>query len=99
LPDVYLDESGRPGTLWLNPAAFGLPAVGTLGNLGRSTLKLPLAWQFDVSLARVFRVRENQSMEFRAEAYNVLNSFRTGAISTDLSSGAAGHPHQTLSVQ
>ena len=90
LSDVYLDKSGRPGTLWLNPAAFGLPAVGTLGNLGRSTLKLPLAWQFDVSLARVFRVRENQSMEFRAEAYNVLNSFRTGAISTDLSSAQFG---------
>jgi hypothetical protein len=87
---VYRDKSGRPGTQWLNPAAFGLPALGTLGNLGRATLRLPTAWQFDVALARVFRFRESQSLEFRAEAYNVLNSFRPGAINTNLASSQFG---------
>jgi len=91
LPDaVYLDKSGRPETPWLNPAAFGVPALGTLGNLGRATLSLPTAWQFDVALARLFRFRETQSLEFRAEAYNVLNSFRPGAINTNLSSSQFG---------
>ena len=75
---VYLDKSGRPGTQYLNPAAFGSPAPGALGNLGRVTLSLPLTWQFDVALARSFRVREEHSIEFRAEAFNVLNSFRAG---------------------
>jgi hypothetical protein len=75
---VYLDTSGRPGSQWLNPAAFGLPSVGTLGNLGRNTLRLPMDWQFNAALSRVFRVRESQSLEFRAEAFNVLNSFRPG---------------------
>src|SRR2546422_6529718 len=37
-----------------------------------------LTWQFDVALARSFRVREEHSIEFRAEAFNVLNSFRAG---------------------
>jgi hypothetical protein len=90
LADVYLDTSGRPGTLYLNPAAFGLPALGTLGNMGRATLKLQTSWQFDVALARTFRFKESQSMEFRAEAYNVLNSFRPGAINTNLSSSQFG---------
>jgi hypothetical protein len=90
MEDVYLDKSGRPGTQYLNPAAFGLPAVGTLGNMGRTTLVLPVSWQFDLSLARLFRIRENQNIEFRAEAYNVLNSFRTGAIETNLSSAQFG---------
>jgi hypothetical protein len=85
LPDgIYLDKSGRPDTQWLNPAAFASPAVGTLGNMGRVNLRVPTAWQFDMSLSRVFRFRESQSVEFRAEAYNVLNSFRAGVIDTNL---------------
>jgi hypothetical protein len=85
LPDkVILDSSGRPNTQWLNPAAFASPALGTLGNLGRVTLRLPRTWQFDMALSRTFRVRESQSVEFRAEAYNVMNSFRPGVIDTNL---------------
>src|SRR5882672_7250915 len=93
---VYLDKSGRPNTQYLNPAAFGSPAPGTLGNLGRVTLSLPLFWQFDVALARTFRVRESQSFEFRAEAFNVLNSFRPGTagggpvVDTNLTSAQFG---------
>ena len=93
---VYLDKSGRPNTQYLNPAAFGSPAPGTLGNLGRVTLSLPLYWQFDVALARTFRIRESQSFEFRAEAFNVLNSFRPGTpgggavVDTNLTSAQFG---------
>jgi hypothetical protein len=74
---VYLDKPG-PGAHYLNPAAFGVPALGTIGNLGRATLRLPLNWQFDMALTRAFKVRESQSVEIRAEAFNVLNSFRPG---------------------
>ena len=97
---VYLDKSGRANTQYLNPAAFGSPAPGTLGNLGRVTLSLPLTWQFDVALARTFHIRESQSFEFRAEAFNVLNSFRPGVppgapntvqvVDTNLTSGQFG---------
>ncbi len=83
---VYLDTSGRPGTQWLNPAAFGQPALGTLGNLGRNAIEVPMTWQLDVGLSRVFNVRETQRMEFRVEAYNVINAFRPGTIDTNLSS-------------
>ncbi len=93
---VYLDTSGRPGTQYLNPAAFGIPALGTLGNLGRATLRLPPTWQFDVALSRVFRLHETQSIEFRTEAFNVLNSFRTGAIDTNLASAQFGRIRNAL---
>ena len=97
LPDnMYVNKSARPGTQYLNPAAFGQPALGTLGNAGRVILQLPLTWQFDVALARTFRIREAQTMEFRAEAFNILNSFRTGAISTDLSSAQFGRIRNAL---
>jgi len=45
---------------------------------------VPAVWQFDLAAARTFRFRESQSLEFRAEAYNVLNSFRPGVIDTNL---------------
>jgi hypothetical protein len=97
LPDaVYLEKSGRPNSQWLNPAAFALPPVGTLGNMGRANLRLPTYWQFDVALARVFRVREGQTVEFRAEAYNVLNSFRPGEISADFTSSQFGKIRNAL---
>ena len=80
----------------LNPAAFAQPALGTLGSLGRTNLKVPYSWQFDMALARIFRFREVQSLEFRAEAYNVLNSFRTGAIDTNLSSAQFGKIRNAL---
>lgn len=34
--------------------------------------------KFDVALTRAFRIRESQSMEFRAEAFNVANHVNLG---------------------
>jgi hypothetical protein len=96
LANVYLDTSGRPGTQYLNPAAFAIPALGTLGNAGRVILKLPTSWQFDLGLARVFRFRETQSLEFRAEAFNVTNSFRPGIIDVFLRSANFGRIRNAL---
>jgi hypothetical protein len=88
--DVYVDKSARPMTQFFNPAAFAQPAPGTLGNLGRGSLRGPSNWSFDMALSRTFRVGERQRMEVRAEAYNVTNSFRalfatTGASLNGLS--------------
>jgi len=89
---VYLQKAG-PSAQYLNPAAFGLPALGTLGNVGRATLRMPLNWQFDVALTRAFHVRETQTVEIRAEAFNLLNSFRvatTTPFATNLNSAQFG---------
>ncbi len=69
-------------TNYLNPAAFALPALGSLGNMRPYNIAGPGTWQFDVALSRVFKVRETQRMEVRAEAYNVTNSFRPGVVGT-----------------
>jgi hypothetical protein len=76
--------SSRPGQHYLNPAAFELPALGTLGNVGRNSLVGPASWDFDIALSRVFRYREGHSFEFRAEAYNVTNSFRPASPNTQI---------------
>jgi hypothetical protein len=78
LLNPYGDTSGRPLSNFLDPQAFAIPALGALGNHGRNSVRGPRNWDFDVALSRVFRFKESQRLEFRAEAYNVTNSFRPG---------------------
>lgn len=65
--------AGVPAGLYFNPAAFSRPAPGTFGNLGRNTVEGRSAQQLDFSVLKVFRFSERQSLQFRAEAFNVLN--------------------------
>jgi hypothetical protein len=92
LTNPYGDQSGRPYTLYLNRAAFALPDIGTTGNVGRNSLTGPGIWSFDVGLSRAFRFRESQRLEVRAEAYNVLNSFRPGCPSGTTGAASGGCP-------
>jgi hypothetical protein len=75
---------------WINPKAFALPAVGTLSGMGRSNVPGPMFWQFDLGLSRIFAVRERQSVELRAEAFNLTNSFRAGIPPPSLAAGGSG---------
>ncbi len=52
------------------------PALGTYGNIGPRNIKGIGTWDLDVALARTFQLGETQQLEFRAEAYNLTNSFR-----------------------
>jgi hypothetical protein len=72
LANPYGDRT--PGNFF-NSAAFAQPAFGTFGNSGMGNVKGPGLWQFDLSLTKTFQVREMQKVEFRAEAFNVLNKF------------------------
>jgi Carboxypeptidase regulatory-like domain len=81
-PNVFAANRGAacanasPCVTYLNIAAFAQPTVGTLGNLGVLNVAGPGFWQFDVALSRAFAVTERQKLEFRAEAFNVLNGVR-----------------------
>src|SRR5207237_4397239 len=69
---------------YVNPAAFALPATGTYGNVGFNSIVGPSYWEWNEAVSREFRVRENQAIEIRAEAFNVTNSFRPGNPVTTL---------------
>jgi len=88
LPNIYGDRSGRPLTNYLNPDAFALPALGTVGNIGRNSVRGPKTWSFDMALSRSLPIRESQRVELRIEAFNVTNSFRPGNIATQGTSGS-----------
>ncbi len=96
LENPYLNTSKRPSTQYLNPAAFAQPDLGTLGNMGRVNIKSMGSWQFDIALSRTFQFRESQQLEFRAEAYNLTNSFRPGNPSTNLNQNTFGQIRTAL---
>jgi hypothetical protein len=91
-PDLVLSNpyGDKSVNNYLNPAAFAQPAIGALGNLGRASIKGPDTWQFDVALSRGFQFAESQRIEFRAEAFNLTNSFRMDSPSTALNSSTFG---------
>jgi hypothetical protein len=59
--------------VFLNPAAFSVPAPGQFGNLGRWALHGPGLAQLDLTLHKDIAMTEKIRVEFRAEVYNVLN--------------------------
>ena len=69
--DPYIRD--RNGLQWLNPAAFSVPAPGEYGNLGRNALRGPGFSQLDMMLSKRVKFSETQSLEFRADFYNILN--------------------------
>jgi len=69
--DPYIHNNGW---LYINPAAFSMPAPGTYGNLGRNALRGPGMSQVDLTLSKKFPIKETMNFEFRAECYNILNS-------------------------
>jgi hypothetical protein len=92
----YADTSGRPFTNWLDRTAFDIPALGTLGNFRRNSVVGPPSWSFDMAVSRAFRFRESQRLDFRAEAFNVTNSFRPGNPNTTLTSAQFGQLRTSL---
>ena len=105
LDNPYGDKSGRPGTNWLNPAAFAQPALGTLGNTPRNSVVGPPTSSIDMALSRVFRLNDSNRSRRASRRYNVTNRFRptfppagggTGAFSQNLSQATFGQIRDSL---
>ena len=61
---------------WFNPAAFAATKPLKFGTSGRDIIQAPSWWNTDLSLFKNFRIRENMNLQFRAEAFNALNSVK-----------------------
>jgi hypothetical protein len=85
VPGVSLTPPGgsTPGH-WFNPAAFAVPAAGTWGNAGRNLGRGPSLYQIDMSLAKRVTITEKMGVEFRAEAFNILNRAQLGDPTGDV---------------
>ena len=77
---------------YFDTSVFSQPAPFTFGNAGRTLpdVRAPTAQDIDLSLFKSFKPAEKLTVEFRAEAYNLLNQVVFGMPNTTLSSNQFG---------
>ena len=69
---------------------FAPPTVGTFGNAARTVVRGPGVNNFDLSLFKDFRVKDQMRFQFRAEAYNAFNHTQFNALDTTARFDAQG---------
>jgi len=77
---------------WFNTAVFVNPPLYTYGDVGRTlaNVRNPGTFQMDVSLIKNTKIKERLTLQFRAEAFNMLNHVNLGYPDTGFSPGANG---------
>lgn len=86
-------SQGGGGTVpnaWFNGAPFSQEATGTIGNLGRNSLRGPGINNFDMGLYKNTTITERTTLQLRIEFYNVFNhtQFSPGGIDNGFGDGA-----------
>jgi hypothetical protein len=93
-PIATLASSGyaadRSPSRWYDPSAFVEAPRGTFGNVGRNTLTTPHLQSIDFALHKQFHMPygERNVVQFRVEAFNVLNHPTWGAPNGNILAGA-----------
>jgi hypothetical protein len=90
---LSLHTNPRQGRAVFDAAQFTLPALGTMGNARRRFFSGPGMENFDATVSRSFSVHEGHTLEFRAEAFNVINHaqfFGASTVEGNISSGSFG---------
>jgi hypothetical protein len=83
---------GKPDQ-WFNPAAFALQPAGTFGNTGRGDFTGPDLRTLDMALSKTTEwARMGGRVEFRVEAFNLLNRANFGVPELRAFSGTEGQP-------
>jgi hypothetical protein len=98
---LYLVGDGFPGGKRINLAAFDSAtplAQGRQGTLGRNVLRGFGLTQVDVSVRRQFRILEGLNLQFRADAFNILNTPNFANPTGVMTSGNFGRSTQTLNA-
>ena len=77
---LYL-STGNP-IYYLNPAAYTAPAyTQPFGDTPRNNVKTPFVYETDFGLHKSFTIMEGRYLQFRAEAFNLLNKTNFATVS------------------
>src|SRR5687767_1033182 len=75
---------------WFDKSAFVVPPDFTFGNTPRGILRGDDQWNVDFSIFKRFSVNGSSSLEFRAEAFNLLNSVFFANPSSNIDTATGG---------
>jgi hypothetical protein len=96
--DPNLTSGSRTLARWFNTDAFLAPEKmipGQFGNAGRNILIGPGFSEWDVAAIKNFDFADRARIQFRAQAFNVVNHPSFTAIDTTVRFDSAGKPAQT----
>jgi outer membrane receptor protein involved in Fe transport len=83
--------SAAPCVDWLVPTAFGAPAAGTFGNMGKGSLRGPNSMTYNGGLSKEFPLpKERLKFQFRAEFFNLFNRVNFNNPATSLTGAGFG---------
>ena len=77
--------TGTKGVPLFNCAAYVQTQGLTFGNSGRNSLNNPRRTNFDMSVFKVFKPKEQLAVQFRAEAFNVFNHTEWNGVNSSVS--------------
>jgi Carboxypeptidase regulatory-like domain len=90
----YIGGPVYPGSqsrfTYFNPLAFARPADGTLGNVGRNTIRGPGINNWDMSMFKNTKFGEHITSQLRFEFFNVFNHTQWAGVNSGISVPNAG---------
>lgn len=84
----YLDP--RTTGFWFDPSAFQVPALGTLGDASRGLLFGPGINNWDLGIAKNFRLHERATLQLRGEMFNAFNHAQFQGVNVSISPSLQG---------
>ena len=99
---VALDSDVRSIAKWFNTAAFSVPPATAEGNAGVGTIEGPRWQNWDISLRKVFTVREGWTLRIQADMFNMMNhpNFNNPDVTTNNSTfGAVSASQPARNIQ
>jgi hypothetical protein len=93
---IYIHDSQYPGGRIINRSAFSVPSNGIVGNAPRNFVRGFGATQVNLAARRELRLRDALTLQFRAEAFNILNHPNFGAIDSTYTDDTFGQATQML---
>ena len=80
--NASLPKSRQTFNQFFDTSVFHLPAVGTIGNAGRTVIRGPGLNNWDMAVAKSFPLREKLRLQLRMEAYNAFNHTQFTGVNT-----------------
>src|SRR5579872_4914755 len=86
MPDLTALHPGREPKVCRSSIAAYVQTQGlTFGDSGRNSLNNPRRTNFDMSVYKVFKPKEQLAVQFRAEAFNIFNHTEWNGVNNAVS--------------